>query len=83
MNGGVSFAATTPLWYTLQWDNKICHTGNRKKTHWLTILQFMEAEKYGYKQYVYPLKTLDVNSRSYWRSQQHTCTHHSNYDNVL
>ena len=59
LNTGVSFAATTPLWYTLQWDNKICHTGNRKKTHWLTILQFMEAEKYGINQYV------DINGRTW------------------
>jgi len=32
---------------------------NRKKTHWLTILQFMEAEKYGINQYV------DINGRTW------------------
>ena len=68
LNTGVSFAATTPLWYTLQWDNKICHTGNRKKTHWLTILQFMEAEKYGINQYV------DINGRTWhqWAKKHET-----------
>ena len=68
LNTGVSFAATTPLWYTLQWDNKICHTGHRKKTHWLTILQFMEAEKYGINQYV------DINGRTWhqWAKKHET-----------
>ena len=68
LNTGVSFAATTPLWYTLQWDNKICHTGNRKKTHWLTILQFMKAEKYGINQYV------DINGRTWhqWAKKHET-----------
>ena len=69
LNTGVSFAATTPLWYTLQWDNKICHTGNRKKTHWLTILQFMEAEKYGINQYV------DINGRTWYQwAKKHETT---------
>ena len=47
LNVGIPYAATTPLWYTLAWDNKYCHTGNCKEPHWLDVIQFEQQEKYG------------------------------------
>ena len=47
LNVGIPYAATTPLWYTLAWDNKYCHTGHCKEPHWLDVIQFEQQEKYG------------------------------------
>lgn len=38
LGGGTMFSATTPLWYTLSHDNKICHTGHHKEHHYLYLL---------------------------------------------
>ncbi len=39
MNSGVAFSATSPLHYTLCWDNKYAHTGHCKEHHYLHILE--------------------------------------------
>ena len=46
LGAGIPYAATTPLWYTLQWDNKYCHTGHRKEPHWLDVIQKQQELKY-------------------------------------
>ena len=49
LGAGVPYAATTPLWYTLQWDHKYCHTGHKKEPQWLDILQKQQEQKYNGK----------------------------------
>ena len=39
LNSGVAFSATSPLHYTLCWDNKYAHTGHCKEHHYLHILE--------------------------------------------
>ena len=39
MNVGTSFSASSPLHYTLGWDNKYCHTGHTKEHQYLYISQ--------------------------------------------
>ena len=39
MNVGTSFSASSPLHYTLGWDNKYCHTGHTKEHQYLYITQ--------------------------------------------
>ena len=39
LNLGISYAATSPLHYTLGWDNQYCHTGHCKEHQYLYILQ--------------------------------------------
>ena len=39
LNSGVAFSATSPLHYTLCWDNKYAHTGHCKEHHYLYILE--------------------------------------------
>ena len=39
LNIGTCFSASSPLHYTLGWDNKYCHTGHTKEHHWLYIKQ--------------------------------------------
>jgi len=39
LNAGVAFSATSPLHYTLGWDNKYAHTGHCKEHHYLYILE--------------------------------------------
>tara|TARA_Y100001963_G_C6792335_1_gene456276 strand:- start:143 stop:1036 length:894 start_codon:yes stop_codon:yes gene_type:complete len=43
-NIGVPYAATTPLWFTLAHDNKICHTGHHKENHYLWIVGFEDPD---------------------------------------
>ena len=49
LGAGVPYAATTPLWYTLTWDHKYCHTGHKKEIQWLDIIQKQEEKKYNNK----------------------------------
>ena len=49
LGAGVPYSATTPLWYTLQWDHKYCHTGHKKETQWLDIIQKQQERKYNLK----------------------------------
>ena len=49
LGAGVPYAATTPLWYTLTWDHKYCHTGHKKEPQWLDIIQRQEEKKYNLK----------------------------------
>ena len=52
LNIGTCFSASSPLHYTLGWDNKYCHTGHCKEHHYLYIMQIGKkkwkktAEKY-------------------------------------
>jgi len=46
LGAGVPYSATTPLWYTLTWDHKYCHTGHKKEPQWLDIIQKQQEQKY-------------------------------------
>ena len=35
LNTGTGWSATTPMWLTLQRDNRYCHTGHKKEPLWL------------------------------------------------
>ena len=39
LNIGTPFSATSPLHYTLGWDNKYAHTGHQKEHHYLYVLE--------------------------------------------
>tara|TARA_Y100001970_G_scaffold65878_1_gene84212 strand:- start:1625 stop:2518 length:894 start_codon:yes stop_codon:yes gene_type:complete len=49
LGAGVPYSATTPLWYTLTWDHKYCHTGHKKEPQWLDIIQKQQEQKYNLK----------------------------------
>ena len=49
LGAGVPYSATTPLWYTLTWDHKYCHTGHKKEPQWLDIIQKQQEQKYNEK----------------------------------
>ena len=43
LNTGCGWAATTPMWLTLQRDNRYCHTGHRKEPLWLPQCHYQGA----------------------------------------
>tara|TARA_E500000331_G_scaffold199610_1_gene191756 strand:- start:4186 stop:5391 length:1206 start_codon:yes stop_codon:yes gene_type:complete len=43
LNPGTGWAATTPMWLTLQRDNRYCHTGHRKEPLWLAQCHYQGA----------------------------------------
>lgn len=45
LQAGVSYAATTPLWYTLMLDHKYYHSGHRKEMQWLPLLDYKRRGK--------------------------------------
>ena len=45
MSAGTGWSATTPLWYTLQLDNKYLHTGYRKEGSYLKELSMSPQER--------------------------------------
>ena len=49
-NVGCAYCATSPLWRTLQHDTKYLHTGHRKKTHWLYVLQYQDQFQWNREQ---------------------------------
>jgi len=49
LGAGVPYCATTPLWYTLTWDHKYCHTGHKKEPQWLDVIQKQQEQKYNEK----------------------------------
>ena len=49
-NVGCAYCATSPLWRTLQHSTKYLHTGHRKKTHWLYVLQYQDQFSFDNKQ---------------------------------
>jgi len=43
LNTGTGWSATTPMWLTLQRDNRYCHTGHRKEPLWLAQCHYQGA----------------------------------------
>tara|TARA_B100001094_G_C18191192_1_gene807367 strand:+ start:2064 stop:3269 length:1206 start_codon:yes stop_codon:yes gene_type:complete len=43
LNTGTGWSATTPMWLTLQRDNRYCHTGHRKEPLWLPQCHYQGA----------------------------------------
>jgi len=43
LNTGCGWAATTPMWLTLQRDNRYCHTGHRKEPLWLSQCHYQHT----------------------------------------
>ena len=45
LNVGTGWSGTTPLYYTLGWKNKYCHSGHRKEKGYLWLLQLQEQKR--------------------------------------
>ena len=45
LNVGTGWSGTTPLYYTLGWYNKYCHTGHRKEKGYLWLINLAQEKK--------------------------------------
>ena len=68
LNVGTGWSGTTPLYYTLGWYNKYCHSGHRKEKGYLWLMDLSETRntfervKF-YKQFFGPSKQSTTNRK--------------------